>query len=161
MDMSEYQTSNVWHVISAIAKRNVERYTCCAEPFIDLTFWITIRRKATFYAYTLILPCVLLTSLTLILFWIPAESPAKLTLGKVINLWFFTKLKCVCFELKIYQFCKILVEQLEIILKTHTILLYTGIPFLIHETYKSNITVIEIFSFARSFYHISKHCLSQ
>lgn len=110
MDMSEYQTSNVWHVISAIAKRNVERYTCCAEPFIDLTFWITIRRKATFYAYTLILPCVLLTSLTLILFWIPAESPAKLTLGKVINLWFFTKLKYVCFELKIYHFCKILVE---------------------------------------------------
>lgn len=89
MDMSEYQTSNVWHVISAIAKRNVERYTCCAEPFIDLTFWITIRRKATFYAYTLILPCVLLTSLTLILFWIPAESPAKLTLGMSTFMAFF------------------------------------------------------------------------
>lgn len=89
MDMSEFQTSNVWHVISAVAKRNVKRYTCCAEPFIDLTFWITIRRKATFYAYTLILPCVLLTSLTLILFWIPAESPAKLTLGMSTFMAFF------------------------------------------------------------------------
>lgn len=92
MDMSEFQTSNVWHVISAVAKRNVKTYTCCAEPFIDLTFWITIRRKATFYAYTLILPCVLLTSLTLILFWIPAESPAKLTLGMSIFMAYFVLL---------------------------------------------------------------------
>lgn len=86
MDTSEFQFSNVWHVISAVGKKNKVTYTCCPEPFIDLTFSITIRRKATFYAYTLILPCVLLTSLTLILFWIPAESPAKLTLGKVMNL---------------------------------------------------------------------------
>nr|XP_022312928.1 neuronal acetylcholine receptor subunit alpha-5-like isoform X1 [Crassostrea virginica]XP_022312929.1 neuronal acetylcholine receptor subunit alpha-5-like isoform X1 [Crassostrea virginica]XP_022312930.1 neuronal acetylcholine receptor subunit alpha-5-like isoform X1 [Crassostrea virginica]XP_022312931.1 neuronal acetylcholine receptor subunit alpha-5-like isoform X1 [Crassostrea virginica] len=89
MDTSEFQISNVWHVISAVGKKSKVTYTCCPEPFIDLTFWITIRRKATFYAYTLILPCVLLTSLTLILFWIPAESPAKLTLGMSTFMAFF------------------------------------------------------------------------
>lgn len=85
MDLSEFQKSNVWHVLAAMGEKNIEKYTCCPELFIDLTFRLTIRRKATFYAYTLILPCVLLTSLTLILFWIPAESPAKLTLGKVFR----------------------------------------------------------------------------
>ncbi|XP_022319304.2 neuronal acetylcholine receptor subunit alpha-5-like isoform X1 [Crassostrea virginica] len=89
MDTSEFQFSNVWHVISAVGKKSKVTYTCCPEPFIDLTFSITIRRKATFYAYTLILPCVLLTSLTLILFWIPAESPAKLTLGMSTFMAFF------------------------------------------------------------------------
>ncbi|XP_022319308.2 neuronal acetylcholine receptor subunit alpha-5-like isoform X2 [Crassostrea virginica] len=92
MDTSEFQFSNVWHVISAVGKKSKVTYTCCPEPFIDLTFSITIRRKATFYAYTLILPCVLLTSLTLILFWIPAESPAKLTLGMSIFMAYFVLL---------------------------------------------------------------------
>lgn len=88
-DLSNFQKSNVWDVRNTWGKKNVERYTCCPEPFIDLKFWLTIRRKATFYAYTLILPCVLLTSLTLILFWIPAESPAKLTLGMNTFMAFF------------------------------------------------------------------------
>ncbi|XP_048761753.1 neuronal acetylcholine receptor subunit alpha-10-like isoform X2 [Ostrea edulis] len=92
MDLSEFQKSNVWHVLAAMGEKNIEKYTCCPELFIDLTFRLTIRRKATFYAYTLILPCVLLTSLTLILFWIPAESPAKLTLGMSIFMAYFVLL---------------------------------------------------------------------
>ena len=83
MSLSDYQESNVWDILDVKAKRNVEVYDCCPdEPFVDLNFSLIIRRKATFYSYTLILPCVLLTSLTLVLFWIPPESPAKMTLGK-------------------------------------------------------------------------------
>ncbi|XP_033748941.1 neuronal acetylcholine receptor subunit alpha-6-like isoform X3 [Pecten maximus] len=81
MTMDDYYVSNVWDVIETPAKRNVIKYVCCPAPFIDLTFSLTIRRRATFYAYILILPCVLLTSLTLVLFWIPPESPAKMQLG--------------------------------------------------------------------------------
>ncbi|XP_048761754.1 neuronal acetylcholine receptor subunit alpha-2-like isoform X3 [Ostrea edulis] len=98
MDLSEFQKSNVWHVLAAMGEKNIEKYTCCPELFIDLTFRLTIRRKATFYAYTLILPCVLLTSLTLILFWIPAESPAKLTLGTYycVNMVLITMSSFLC-----------------------------------------------------------------
>ncbi|XP_069122894.1 acetylcholine receptor subunit alpha-like 1 isoform X4 [Argopecten irradians] len=81
MTMDDYYVSNVWDVIETPAVRNVKKYVCCKAPFIDLTFSLTIRRRATFYAYILILPCVLLTSLTLVLFWIPPESPAKMQLG--------------------------------------------------------------------------------
>ena len=35
-----------------------------------------------FYSYILILPCVLLSLLTMILFWLPPESAAKMQLGK-------------------------------------------------------------------------------
>ncbi|GFR66929.1 neuronal acetylcholine receptor subunit alpha-7, partial [Elysia marginata] len=63
------------------AVRNCQFYTCCPdEQFIDLTFTIVFQRRSAFYNYILILPCILLTSLTLVLFWIPPESPAKLML---------------------------------------------------------------------------------
>lgn len=79
--LADYTESNVWEVLSVPARRNIFKYQCCPEPYIDLTFTLVIRRRATFYANILILPCVLLTSLTLVLFWIPPESPAKMMLG--------------------------------------------------------------------------------
>lgn len=86
---SDYTQSNVWKVLSAPAVRNVNKYECCPEPYVDLTFTLVMRRRATFYANILILPCVLLTSLTLVLFWIPPESPAKMMLGMSLFMAFF------------------------------------------------------------------------
>ena len=42
------------------AKRNEEYYSCCAEPYVDVTYKIILRRKAMFYTYNLVFPCVLL-----------------------------------------------------------------------------------------------------
>ncbi|KAK3089763.1 hypothetical protein FSP39_006302 [Pinctada imbricata] len=93
MLLSDYQESNIWDIIETPAKRNAMEYACCPdEPFVDLNFSLVIRRKATFYSYTLILPCVLLTSLTLVLFWIPPESPAKMTLGMSVFMAYFVLL---------------------------------------------------------------------
>ena len=82
IDLSEYVESNSWKIIKAPAKKRVQHYTCCPEPFVDLAFTLVFQRRATFYNYILILPCILLTSITLVLFWIPPESPAKLMLGE-------------------------------------------------------------------------------
>ena len=82
IDLSEYVPSNSWEIIEYPAKRRVQYYTCCPEPYVDLGFILVFQRRATFYNYILILPCILLTSITLVLFWIPPESPAKLMLGK-------------------------------------------------------------------------------
>ncbi|CAC5395497.1 CHRNN [Mytilus coruscus] len=87
--LADYTESNVWEIIEAPAVRHEMTYVCCDYPFIDLTFTLVIRRRATFYANILILPCVLLTSLTLVLFWIPPESPAKMMLGMSIFMAFF------------------------------------------------------------------------
>ncbi|XP_041363070.1 neuronal acetylcholine receptor subunit alpha-5-like isoform X2 [Gigantopelta aegis] len=89
IDLTEYVPSNAWQILQAPAKKNVEKYTCCPEPYVDLTFTLVFQRVSTFYNYILILPCILLTSLTLVLFWIPPESPAKLMLGINIFVAFF------------------------------------------------------------------------
>lgn len=80
-EMTDYIPSNEWDIIQSDAKRNVKIYPCCPEPYVDLVFNLQIRRKAAFYNTILILPCVLLSLLTLVLFWLPPESPAKMQLG--------------------------------------------------------------------------------
>ncbi|KAK3729542.1 hypothetical protein RRG08_044057 [Elysia crispata] len=90
IDMTEYRKSNSWEILEVPAVRNCQYYTCCPdEPYIDLSFTIIFQRRSAFYNYILILPCILLTSLTLVLFWIPPESPAKLMLGINIFVAFF------------------------------------------------------------------------
>jgi len=51
-----------------------------------------IKRKGGFYNYSLVLPCFLLTCLTVVLFWLPPESPAKMVLGMNIFTSFFVLL---------------------------------------------------------------------
>lgn len=81
VDQSDYIKSNEWRLLEAPAIKHTKYYPCCKEPYPDLTFIIRVKRIAAFYNYILILPCVLLSSLTLVIFWLPPESPAKMILG--------------------------------------------------------------------------------
>jgi nicotinic acetylcholine receptor len=62
-------------------KRNVETYECCPEVYIDLTFTIHIRRRTLYYGFNIILPCVLISSLSLLLFILPPDAGEKISLG--------------------------------------------------------------------------------
>ena len=81
VDVTDYVQSNEWRLLAHPAKKNVKYYPCCKEPYPDLTFTIKVKRLAIFYSFILILPTVLLSFLTLVIFWLPPESPAKMTLG--------------------------------------------------------------------------------
>ena len=83
IDTDDYVESNEWLLAESPAFKNVKFYAGLDEPYVDLTFYLKIRRVAAFYNYILVLPCVLLSFLTLVIFWLPPESPAKVMLGKV------------------------------------------------------------------------------
>jgi len=85
VDTSDYITSNEWALVAYPAVKHVEYYACCIEPYPDLTFTIKLKRIAVFYNYILVLPCVLLSFLTLVIFWLPPESPAKMMLGQLTD----------------------------------------------------------------------------
>jgi hypothetical protein len=36
-----------WDILGVPAERNVKFYTCCDEPYLDITFNITMRRNNT------------------------------------------------------------------------------------------------------------------
>ena len=80
IDISEYYRSVEWDLMRVAAKKNIKYYTCCAEPFPDITFNITLRRKTLFYAVNLIIPCVSINMLTTLTFYLPCDSGEKISL---------------------------------------------------------------------------------
>lgn len=83
IDIADYVKSNEWALIDSPARRNVRYHPCCGDmPFPDVTFIVRLRRVSIYYNYILILPCSLLSVLTLVVFWLPPESPAKMLLGR-------------------------------------------------------------------------------
>ena len=63
-------------------KRSVNIYDCCPEPYIDIKFYIKIRRRTLFYVFNLILPCALIASLAPLVFTLPPDSGEKISLGQ-------------------------------------------------------------------------------
>lgn len=59
-------------------------YDCCKEPYPAVTFVVTIRRRTLYYALNLLIPCVLLSSMTLLIFVLPADSGEKISLGELM-----------------------------------------------------------------------------
>ncbi|VDO78182.1 unnamed protein product [Schistosoma mattheei] len=78
--MKDYVESPEWSVLNYWQKHRTHAYPCCPEQYSDTLFFIKIERQAAYYNYILILPCFLLSSLTLVLFWLPPETPAKMVL---------------------------------------------------------------------------------
>jgi nicotinic acetylcholine receptor len=81
IDMSDYYSSVEWDVLSVPAQKNIKIYECCPEPYYDIYFNITIRRKTLFYTVNLIIPCVNISFLSVLVFFLPSDSGEKLTLG--------------------------------------------------------------------------------
>lgn len=63
-------------------KRNEMYYECCKEPYPDVTYTITMRRRTLYYGLNLLIPCVLISGLALLVFLLPADSGEKISLGK-------------------------------------------------------------------------------
>lgn len=88
IDLSNYVDNGEWTLVDTKAVRNVKYYTCCPEPFPDVTFYVHLRRRVLYYAFNVIIPCVLLSMLTLTGFLLPPESGEKVTLGLTVLLAF-------------------------------------------------------------------------
>jgi len=75
VDVSNYIPSGEWELRGAIIERNVQFYPCCpSEPYYDIHFYIFIRRKVLYYLFNIIIPCIWLSVLSVIGFWLPPDS---------------------------------------------------------------------------------------
>ncbi|CAD7091651.1 unnamed protein product [Hermetia illucens] len=81
VDLSEFYTSVEWDILEVPAVRNEKYYTCCDEPYLDITFNITMRRKTLFYTVNLIIPCMGISFLTILVFYLPSDSGEKVSLS--------------------------------------------------------------------------------
>ena len=66
-----FVTNTGWQILSTSAKRITEKYPCCDNPFSQLHYTMTLMRKPVLQIFQIVMPCMLLYSLTLTSFWLP------------------------------------------------------------------------------------------
>ncbi|XP_014681775.1 PREDICTED: acetylcholine receptor subunit alpha-like isoform X2 [Priapulus caudatus] len=81
INLDEFYPSVEWDVLEVPAVKSNIVYPCCPEPFIDITFYLHLRRKTLFYSVNLIIPCVSLSFLTVCTFYLPSDSGEKISLS--------------------------------------------------------------------------------
>lgn len=82
----DYYPNGEWNIIRAPAIRNQKEYSCCLQPYYDITYSLVLQRKTLFYIVYLIVPCVGISFLTLMVFYLPSESGEKIVLSISIEL---------------------------------------------------------------------------
>ena len=80
VDLEDYWESGEWDIVDTPGTKHTVKYACCDEIYTDITFNLVIRRKPLFYTVNLILPCVLISFLTVLVFYLPSDSGEKITL---------------------------------------------------------------------------------
>ena len=80
INLKNLEANSVWELKSVTAVRNLVKYTCCPEPYYDITYTLELRRKPLYYIVTIIYPSILLSLLFSISFLFPADSGERTSL---------------------------------------------------------------------------------
>ncbi|KAL3090093.1 hypothetical protein niasHS_006545 [Heterodera schachtii] len=73
VELEDYSPSGIWDLMDVPGRMNADRSR--------IAFYIVIRRKTLFYTVILIIPTVLMASLSMLAFYLPAECSEKITLA--------------------------------------------------------------------------------
>ncbi|XP_046887453.1 neuronal acetylcholine receptor subunit alpha-2a isoform X2 [Hypomesus transpacificus] len=80
VDLKNYWESGEWAIVNAVGTYNTKKYDCCHEIYPDITYFFMIRRLPLFYTINLIIPCLLISCLTVLVFYLPSDCGEKITL---------------------------------------------------------------------------------
>ncbi|XP_015421666.1 PREDICTED: neuronal acetylcholine receptor subunit beta-4 [Myotis davidii] len=73
----DFTPSGEWDILALPGRRTVNP----RDPrYVDVTYDFIIRRKPLFYTINIIVPCVLITSLAILVFYLPSDCGEKMTL---------------------------------------------------------------------------------
>ncbi|XP_070540319.1 neuronal acetylcholine receptor subunit alpha-10-like [Ptychodera flava] len=86
-DRSAYVSDGEWDLSNLTASSNRQYYPDTPGiPYTDVTYDIFFRRRCLFYVFYLIMPCTLISLMTILTFFLPAESQGKISLGVTVLL---------------------------------------------------------------------------
>ncbi|XP_070508469.1 neuronal acetylcholine receptor subunit alpha-6-like [Chironomus tepperi] len=81
IELEHYYKNLEWVVVESSAKHNSRKYDCCPEPYEDITFSFTLKRRAPMYKAIAVIPTVAIVFMVLIAFWLPPDAGEKLILN--------------------------------------------------------------------------------
>lgn len=85
-DLADFVENVEWEVLGMPAKKNVILYGCCSDPYPDITYTLHLKRRASFYIFNLLIPCMMISFLAPLGFYLPADSGEKVSLGVTVLL---------------------------------------------------------------------------
>ncbi|KAF7650716.1 hypothetical protein LDENG_00121430 [Lucifuga dentata] len=82
IDPAGWTENGEWEIIHRPAKRNTYKHIPMeSNKHQDITFYLIIRRKPLFYIVNIIIPCMLISFLASLVYYLPADSGEKMTLS--------------------------------------------------------------------------------
>ncbi|KAH9513383.1 Neuronal acetylcholine receptor subunit alpha-10 [Bulinus truncatus] len=73
-DVSNYKNSTEWELVSFLQERKEVNFSCCPVPYVFIKNHIRIKRRPLFYVFNMVFPCILITMVALLGFYMPAEK---------------------------------------------------------------------------------------
>lgn len=80
-DMSNYLANGEWKINNLLVERHIKIYSCCPNPYPNVTYYIVITRRPLFYVFNMIFPSLLITLVGFLGFLIPPDSGEKISMG--------------------------------------------------------------------------------
>ncbi|XP_043933780.1 neuronal acetylcholine receptor subunit alpha-3-like isoform X2 [Protopterus annectens] len=80
INLKDFWESGEWVIIDAPGYKHDKKYNCCEEIYQDITYSVYIRRLPLFYTINMIIPCLLISFLTVLVFYLPSDCGEKVTL---------------------------------------------------------------------------------
>ncbi|XP_071548555.1 neuronal acetylcholine receptor subunit alpha-6-like isoform X2 [Panulirus ornatus] len=75
------KSTHPWQFVGGYLYRYVMYYACCPEPYIVIHSVIILSRASPNFSYTVVIPAVVISLLTLLQFVLPLREPRRLLLG--------------------------------------------------------------------------------
>nr|XP_054764959.1 neuronal acetylcholine receptor subunit alpha-10-like [Lytechinus pictus] len=86
-DNTVYRSDGEWDMIGLTTVTNQQTYPDSPGiSYYDVTYTIHLRRRAMYYVFNLLVPCILIASITLLGFLLPVDSGEKVSLGITVLL---------------------------------------------------------------------------
>ncbi|XP_077992770.1 neuronal acetylcholine receptor subunit alpha-10-like, partial [Glandiceps talaboti] len=86
-DQSVFKSDGEWDMTGVTAENNVQFYPDAPGiPYTDVSFYIHLKRRSLYYVFNLIMPCGLISGVTLLTFFLPPESGEKISLAITVLL---------------------------------------------------------------------------
>ncbi|KAM9792974.1 neuronal acetylcholine receptor subunit beta-2-like [Neosynchiropus ocellatus] len=73
----DFTPSGEWDIVSLPARKNEDPNDI---TYLDITYDFVLQRKPLFYTINMIIPCILITSLAILVFYLPSDCGEKMTL---------------------------------------------------------------------------------
>ncbi|XP_035507768.1 neuronal acetylcholine receptor subunit alpha-3 [Morone saxatilis] len=80
INLKDFWETGEWIIIDAPGYKHDIKYNCCEEIYTDITYSLYIRRLPLFYTVNMIIPCLLISFLTVLVFYLPSDCGEKITL---------------------------------------------------------------------------------